>query len=71
MATIVLQGQEPKAGGDARRLQAPYSTTATVSASPGRIHQATINGRRRDFERVGVDSSGNEVYRDQSRRPVR
>ena len=71
MATIVLQLSTP-ATKSAQQSAPPQrgmgSTTATVSRSPGRYHYATVAGRARTFEKVGVDSSGNEVYRDQTRR---
>jgi hypothetical protein len=67
MPTIVLQYDGGKAGRPTKPLKA-NSETASVSASPGRYHYATVGGRARTFERVGVDASGNEIFRDQNRR---
>lgn len=64
MPTIVLQNNDDSKRGKSK----PAETTATVAASPGRYHYATVNGKARTFEKVGVDSSGNDVYRDQNRR---
>ena len=64
MPTIVIQAllKAVPIGGPV-----PLTTTAVVAASPGRIHYATIGGIPRDLELVGVDASGQSIYRDQNR----
>lgn len=64
MATIVLQGIS-KLGKSGKPKD--VTTTQVVGASPGRVHYATFGGKDRTLERVGLDASGNEVYRDQNR----
>lgn len=66
MPTIVLQYDKGRKSGNPS-LPAPKDGTATASvgSSPGRLHYATVDGKPRCFERVGVDASGNEVYREQ------
>jgi hypothetical protein len=69
MATIILQGEwQRTSGGPGPTSKTPPSITATVASSPGRTHYATIGGVPYTFERVGTDASGNEIYRDQTRR---
>lgn len=70
MATIILQlsNQGKPAPNKLPPLRGMGTTTETVSRSPGRYHYATVAGKARTFEKVGVDASGNEVYRDQNRR---
>lgn len=68
MATIVLQVNQSRGNGSKDKGGTPIvSTTATVASSPGRLHYATIGGKDRTLERVGLDGSGNEIYRDQTR----
>ena len=68
MATIVLEGAGKSK--DGRAEGKPYSVTATVT-NPERTYRTTVNGIPRDFERVSTNASGQAVYRDQNRRPVR
>lgn len=63
MPTIELQNND-----DSKKSRKPASTTASVAASPGLWHYATVNGKARTYDRVGVNASGQEVYRDQNRR---
>lgn len=65
MATIQLEARQGP-GGPKAVVNRDVITTATVSASPGRLHYVTIRGVVRPFERVGV-VNGNEVYREQDR----
>ena len=70
MATIVLQGEQPKSGAtapDGKHNTRFAQTTAVVASSPGRVHYARQGGFNRTYERVGIDASGNEIYRDQTR----
>lgn len=68
MPTIILQlNVNPKPSKVPAEKQ-KTQTTATVASSPGRYYYATVAGKARTFERVGVDASGNEIYRDQNRR---
>lgn len=66
MPTIVLHyATEKVVGKSAVPTIKDKVTTASVGSSPGRLHYATVDGKSRCFERVGVDSQGNEVYREQ------
>lgn len=66
MPTIVLQSRDPVKPNSERRVDT--STTASVGTSPGRIYNVTTRGVTRHYERVGVDSNGQDIYRDQNRR---
>lgn len=67
MPTIVLQSTKSDSKGKDRLGVALLSATASVSAAPGRYHYATVDGKARTFELVGVDSSGQQIFRDQTR----
>jgi hypothetical protein len=67
MPTIVLQGLQQSTKQRLEQPDARRGQTATVGASPGRLHYVTTRGVTRCFERVGVAANGDEVYRDQTR----
>lgn len=66
MPTIVLQTNQQRGSGGKDKGPS-LSETAVVGSSPGRVHYATLGGKSRMFERVGVDASSQEIYRDQTR----
>ena len=65
MPTIVLQYGKDVKSGPSSAPKKDGATTASVGSSPGRLHYATVEGKARCFERVGLDGSGQEVYREQ------
>ena len=68
MATIAIEGCGKSR--DGIRPGKPYSTTVSSATTP-RLLRLTVSGVTRDFEHVGTDASGNKLYRDQNRRPMR
>ena len=67
MPNIVLQCDVRTDRGVVKTHESAPTQVVSVGTNPDRYYYGTMNGLARTFEFVGVDSSGQRIYRDQTR----